>query len=321
MKERDYAIEAYRVFCMFGICFLHASGHVCGHPTQWLANLFYWCVPGFVLITGWFGLRLSVKKIIKLYGMAIYAVIVIQLVRLCFGHPIDWVSAVKMFRSFWFLNAYVILMLMSPALNFLLSNKDKTLIFPILFIAFGWSFLRSVRYVQSFIPVSPGVEPFSCFMMMGVYIIGRWIRDNGWIEKINLRLMVTMGVVSIPLVAIGLCSYASPFSVALAILGFIIFKRGNWAGIVGRWCIWVVPSLFSIYLFHSRGAFGLALMGSAEGWLLDRNVPLILVYLVAATAAFVGGCVLDAPRRVFLALNKCWINNKSKSLMSRRTKT
>ena len=74
--KREESIEAFRVLLMLGICLLHVCGTQCGHPTQWLANMLYWCVPGFVFISGWFGMRFSLKKIIRLYGLALYAALI-----------------------------------------------------------------------------------------------------------------------------------------------------------------------------------------------------------------------------------------------------
>ena len=46
-----------------------------------MSNIVYWCVPGFVFLTGWFGLRFSAWKIAKLYLVAIYAVMVILVLK------------------------------------------------------------------------------------------------------------------------------------------------------------------------------------------------------------------------------------------------
>ena len=298
--KREYSIDCYKIFCMWGICFLHASGHVCHHPTQWLANLFYWCVPGFVFISGWFGVDFSLKKILKLYGIALYVVVVIQMLRMLQGHSLDFIYAVKMFRDFWFLNAYVALMMVSPALNRLTDPDkiDKNVIMPILLLSFGWAFCATIPGVRSFTPISQGVREGSVIMMSGVYIVGRMFRNCELEQWMSSKWRVVCLIISMMFAAFGLCSYTSPFSLVIAIAVFLMFKSNTTCYRIGRFCKWMIPSLFSIYLFHSKGEFGLQIMTNLEEALLIREVPSLAVYLIVAMGAFIAGILLDMPRRI-----------------------
>jgi len=71
--ERNPAIELYRVMLMFGICVLHSITQ-CGHNIPWIANILLSCVVGFVFITGWFGVKFSWWKIIKLYVLSNFCI-------------------------------------------------------------------------------------------------------------------------------------------------------------------------------------------------------------------------------------------------------
>ena len=298
--KRVYSIDCYKIFCMWGICFLHASGHVCCHPTQWLANLFYWCVPGFVFISGWFGIDFSLKKILELYGIALYAVVVIQIIRIVQGNSLDLIYAVKMFRDFWFLNAYVALMMVAPALNKMTdpSKIDKKVIVPLLLLSFGWAFCATVPGVRSLTPISQGVREGSVIMMSGVYIVGRIFRNFEFRQRISNKWWRVGVVMSIILVSFGLCSYTSPFSLFIAISVFLLVKDNAVCNMIGRLSAWMLPSLFSIYLFHSKGEFGLQIMASLEDVLLARGIPLFVIYCIVAMCAFIAGILLDLPRRL-----------------------
>ena len=122
-RRRDCAADAYRIFIMFGICLLHASGSVCGHESWWLSNSLYWCVPGFVFISGFYRVHFSMKKIAKLYWIAAYITGIVSIVKLLLGDAWGLVDAIKLFRSYWFLNAYVVLAMMAPALNILVDEQ------------------------------------------------------------------------------------------------------------------------------------------------------------------------------------------------------
>ena len=75
--KRNPAIELFRVLLMFGICLLHVQTAAGGGR---LTSVLVSCVPGFVMISGWFGIHFSWRKIFMLYGVAVYASLVIPLV-------------------------------------------------------------------------------------------------------------------------------------------------------------------------------------------------------------------------------------------------
>ena len=72
--KRDCSIDVYRVCLMFGICLLHSITQA-GHNVAWAANMLSWCVPGFMFISGWFGIKFSIAKVLKLYGISFYCAI------------------------------------------------------------------------------------------------------------------------------------------------------------------------------------------------------------------------------------------------------
>lgn len=74
-KPRDTSVELYRVSLMFGICLLH-SITFSDHVRPWMANVLLSCVNGFVLISGWYGMRFAPSKILRLYGVALFAAVV-----------------------------------------------------------------------------------------------------------------------------------------------------------------------------------------------------------------------------------------------------
>ena len=63
--KRDARIEFFRCMLMFGICLLHTVGNS-GHNDYWLSSMLAFCVDGFVLISGYFGIKFSWKKILSL---------------------------------------------------------------------------------------------------------------------------------------------------------------------------------------------------------------------------------------------------------------
>ena len=68
---------------------------------------------------------------------------------------------------------------------------------------------------------------------------------------------------------------------------------------LGRVCVWLGPSMFSIYLFHSHTA-SFVYMQRFEDCLLGAHLPLALMYVVTAVLVFLLCVVADLPRRLIL---------------------
>ena len=69
-KKRNVGIELFRILMMLGI----VAVHVCGHSdfvSVRLRNLATTCIVGFVMISGYFGIRFAPSKLIRLYALAI----------------------------------------------------------------------------------------------------------------------------------------------------------------------------------------------------------------------------------------------------------
>lgn len=118
--KRNASIELFRCLCMFGVCLLHAldqGGYADAH--RGLDNLMTPSVVGFLFISGWFGIKLKYKGIVKLLGIGIYCALVVTTIYE-FGYLGNrsvevlakrfWVYYINA----WFLWTYLALMLVAP---------------------------------------------------------------------------------------------------------------------------------------------------------------------------------------------------------------
>ena len=81
-------MELYRVALTLGICLLHSitmTGNKPGFVMGRVGYLLYSCVIGFVFISGWYGVRLSFRKIGWLVSIWAYVSIVLSLIALSIG--------------------------------------------------------------------------------------------------------------------------------------------------------------------------------------------------------------------------------------------
>ena len=101
MKQRNMSLELMRLCMVFGIVLLHVitqSGYleVGGPFTRKFINLLYPCVAGFVFLSGYFGIRFSWGKVMRLVGLFVFYVLV-------FSFPFNHSAAMHRLTHDWFL--------------------------------------------------------------------------------------------------------------------------------------------------------------------------------------------------------------------------
>ena len=308
-QPRNLSIECYRVLLMLGICLLHSITQgpynkdwfifgVAG-PSKLLAT----CVNGFVFISGWYGIRTNFQKIAKLYLVALACGLVFAPIALCFGLWTPSDLLVKILRwgtTQWFLSAYVVLMLVAPVINYFVETAPRKILLPGL-CALGalglWSFGTDVPFVGRLVPNTPGLGAYSALSLIMTYTLARVCAVHLW-DILTQRRFVILFFASILCVMFGLGRYSSPFSIIVAGGIFVLFERVIW---VPNWCgrlaTLLAPSMFSVYLLHSDGHDGFALITKFEQFLTGGGVNHYLACVLTAVVVFACCVLLDVPRR------------------------
>lgn len=299
---------------MFGICLLHSITHG-GHNIAWIANMLSWCVPGFMFISGWYGIKFSIGKVFRLYGISLYCAavfVVFDSVVLSSVGCLLWSDCLlrvyKITIGQWFLNAYVVVMCFVPIINLAIDRMIIKELYPLVFLVFGWSFATTLP-INGFIPSSAGLTAYSSLTLLGVYVVARFFRklhdEGGRFFKIVSNKMVMLLILGVSLVmaAIGLGDYNSPFAVAIAGSVFFIFMNLTVPSWLGKVCVWLGPSMFSVYLSHSHG-YAWGYFKIMENYLLANSVPVSMVYVLTAIVVFIVCIVADLPRRTIMIFNR-----------------
>lgn len=315
--QRDTTTDLMRFGFMFMICLVHAVGCDNSRWTHWLTNISFAGVLGFVLISGYYGIRFSWYKVLKIEEVGIScALTVVTLAALC--NPSEFTSAyfaqevLRLFKGYWFVHAYVVMMIFSNLLTSqtLIHSNAKTLspFLPVIFIVYVWSFLGHLPGIRKLIPLTPGLEPFGGITLFAVYLVGRLYRLQNWDAKLKLRwvipLMVVCGLAVASVIpptngwAGILARYNSPFLLGFALGLFWLLRR------IPVWSVpWHVkilqvltPSVFSVYLIHCND-YGCVAFVKLEKLLSQFGLTGIPAYFVLAAAAFFAGFLLDSPRR------------------------
>lgn len=182
--ERNSIFELLRIICIFGIVSMHSSIFVSAMYSNNgigkvicldLVNLFNVCVSLFVLISGYFSIRYSHKKLFSFWWQVFCCSLISIPLHYLHTHSLNFVYLTSslfpiLSNKYWFASSYLILMVFSPILNIAtetMSKKSFTITLAIILLVFC---ILPTLFCYS-LP-GTGKGPFHLFMM---YLLGRYI--------------------------------------------------------------------------------------------------------------------------------------------------
>lgn len=342
---RKSNFELCRLVCMFCIVthhlFIHNSA-VTGdiYYTRALSTLFTLGVPTFVMLSGYFGIKRSLRGFLHLVAQVFfYSCIILLISKFVFHEPVEIVQILNLFRpatqsGYWFINTYILLFLVSPYLNLLLQTLSKR------------------QYISMLVTLTVLVCYFGCvaknkycderslLMFCYLYSLGRFIRlyyQEGYsFPKIGNRPCLLFSVLCVSLfILISFLPFGPSkiinslfsswdrigklFMVILFVLCFSSLK------IQSSFINTLAQSSFAIYLIHGnyivtyhRWFYDIY---SKYGVMVD-NIHLKLLYLLVCAIVICVFCILVDRVRIFLfkifKINQGidWIDNKVRNIIS-----
>lgn len=269
-QRRNSSIELLRLICILGIITMHTFGRF--YQTATGINLLYGTlinsvfnmgVSIFMLISGYYGIKFSIEKVIKIEIMVLtYSILDAMLSYVITGRYSLWELPKAVFpiatRKYWYLSVYVVFCFFSQYINLIpikLSKRKFSQFLILLFVFF--SIMPTITYYEILGDGGKGVVN-----MLLVYLIGRYIR----IYNINLERKKLAGftffVVGIGTLLNYLCAQVcggvgvmAPFArdnsitIVLGSIGvFLIFLSWNFYSAVINY---VASYVLAIYIIES----------------------------------------------------------------------
>ncbi len=287
-KQRDSGIELFRIVAMLLVVVVHTDGKALHGPStiafsvniadaalritvQMLAVV---CVDCFVVISGWFGIKTTVRGMASLLFQAAFISVGAYCAIAATGHTAfttdGLLDSLDVLHIYWFLTSYLGLMVLAPALNALAEHATKGQLRQA--IAWYAAFTFIVGWVGDMGGLNWGYSTMSFIL---IYLLMRYMRLYGqsiiashsswWWAGTYAAIALACSIV---ITAIGfrgdgaslnwaymhLCAYDSPTTIAGSICLFFAFSRIHFTSkIVNR----IAASAFSVYLLHcSPALFG-----------------------------------------------------------------
>lgn len=302
--KRDNNVELFRCICMLGVVCIHAFTWA-NHPSHGLSAICSASLIGFVMISAWYGIHFRVSKFIRLIATVV-ACVAIGMVLVPNGGGNVIKEFLMRLRSYWYVWAYVFMMLFSPVVDGFVeccddARKLVAAFFSVGFLLWGWSFLVTVK-VSPYIPTMAGFGDCSGVVLFCVYAETRLMLKIGWIDKINSKvlLIVPLFMISGMFVFMGFRHSNSIFAYLFALNAILLVKRVSIGDRVGRVFRFIAPSMFSVYLLH------MPFYSKFANWEMaiyeHTCFPHVVSQFLLAIIVFSCAVILDMPRRFFVML-------------------
>ena len=309
--QRNSSIELYRIIATFAVLIVHFNGWFLGdwplpdynisNPTLFrtgqmvIEALSIICVNMFVIISGYFSIKLRLRSIIKLYIYLALIYIPLYLLRYVSTH--EFVLSDLLERCFvisyagYFIQCYFMLMILSPVLNSFIEKYGRdSLKWVLLFwgVEFWFSCVMNVEELGY-------NHGFSVIHFVLMYMIARCIRlyeDD--IKKIKQSvwvfgyLLLTFIVIVSHIAGIKWCwDYSNPVIVLSSVCSFLPFLYKTY---YNRVINWIASGTLAVYIIHVTYRIRLVLE-RLDMQLLETNIyPL---YLVKISFVMLGVFVLS----------------------------
>lgn len=297
---RDIGTDLFRCIMMLLIVLHHAIVHTQFNNCPALKPLFMLSnmgVVGFLVVSGWYGVRLTGRKVYSIGGQIIGYGLLFSLLSFPLANSNVIPKHVLSVGNAWYGVAYLALLCVSPILNsgieVLHNQGNGRLALLVVFALLTVDWLSRV-FGLGFSVSGFGSHTFGTFLC--VYCIVRLIRFefaaniNSWT---NLR-SVAIGCCAVCVMALirqDWISYNNPILVVLTTIIFLCFQ-GLDVGLRLQSVIrYIVPSLFAVYLIHDPHIAGKAIMIAIPfGWIYGQANRWILFPVMVVAVYF--ACIL-----------------------------
>ena len=269
-KYRQSNFELLRLVCMLMVMTGHASGYVeekdlvgtFGVSKLLVNQLCLISVDVFVMISGWFGIKASIKGVAKFLFQIWFLASLCYFLFMALGLPVSFTKDLLPYLLFgsgyWFAVSYLILYALSPVLNAFLehaSQKEVASTLAAFFLAaFVYGFLLNTGCFNF------GFSPLS---FIGLYLLAGYVRRYSgklfsFSKRTDFFIYLCVSVLSALMFWFGYKWFGmgfhlnhndSPLAIIASLYFLLLFSKTHFQN---RFVNWLAVSSFAIYLIHEN---------------------------------------------------------------------
>lgn len=271
--ERNSAFELLRLIAQYMIvvyhvilfCYLQNEASLTPEIHKAICIPLHIGVILYVLISGYFGIRFSLKGVVKIIAnLFLYGFVFAVIGHFCLG---DHFGPSKFFfisnSPFWFVNVYLMLYMIAPLLNVVISRLSKNNRLLLLLLLWASGYVGLLGFDDS-LHAGKNLLNFILVYLIGntLSIYKEYLNAVPIWKIIMAYIVVNVLSISIYLLAVGSSieelnydiafRYNSPLLILNAVIFFIPFMRMKFHS---KAVNYLAGSCFAIYLIHSSNLF------------------------------------------------------------------
>lgn len=263
----------------------------------------------FVLISGWFGIRTKVKSVLRFVLQCLFYSLIIYLIMLCLGRAkFDWKSVQNVLffvNSFWFVKAYMMLMILAPILNAFVEHADER--------QFRWLLVAFFVFQSIYGWLTTGAawleRGYSVVAFIGLYMLARYVRlypsrpftlHRKYDMLIYWIIVIAQTVVLLVMIRHGrtpdtcdkVFRLTSPFVIAEALYLMLYFSKLNFQN---KFVNWMAGSCFAVFLIQQNPYFGRPIYAHTlqHIYAISSGPVCVLLFAAYILIIFVSAILLD----------------------------
>ena len=324
VRIRESNFELLRIIAMFMILILHADFIALGVPGKedflsspitsiikiLLEELCIVAVNVFVLLSGWFRIKPSVKGFCKFVYQCLFFSVGIFLFMFMSGRAefslrevagcFFWTQA----DSYWFITSYICLYLFAPVLNIFIDNVDRSTYIKVL-IAF---FIFQTLYAFLGGGADFFMKGYSAMSFIGLYLLASFVRKfiN---SSVYSKSVYFIGYISISLISTAIfvfciftdfsfisdrfLAYSNPLVIFSSLCLLLFFSKLSFNN---RFINSLSVSVFAVYLLHCNPHVFDLYIESIRAVVIKQTVNEYLLVLVIVCIWFLIAIIIDQLR-------------------------
>ena len=277
-KERQSNIELLRIIAMAMILILHADALSLSIPTiedfrvsplgfsvrHLFESLCIGSVDVFILISGYFGIRPSIKSFSKFISQCLFFFVSIYIIAILTGISNLTITGVRevffLTPINWFITAYIGLYLLAPILNVFIDNADRKQHRNVIIAFYVFQTIYGCTGAAQFF-----VDGYGTLSFIGLYLLARYIKIYPplLIEKPRAVYLLVYLISCLALFALQFVpiifgrsipyisdyNYINPIVLLMSVSLLIYFTKIDFQSKVVNW---IAASSFAVFLLHSN---------------------------------------------------------------------
>lgn len=268
-KERNSSVEIFRIIATFLVLIVHFNGWFVGMPEKFIGiftpftigqtlieSLSCTCVNCFLIITGWYGLRIKWKHIWTIYSIVVFIYVPFYVVTAIYTHDFSIKRLIWEFfaigKESYYVQSYLMLLFLSPILNSFVKKFGKS-ITPYILCFWGVEFFLDCICKNKCLGFGNGYE-LTHFVFM--YLLGQcaFLNRNKLLSFTNIGRNIVIyigGMFIISLMYFASVSwsfaYTNPLNIIMGFSLFLIFEKRTFHS---RAINWISKSTLAVYIAH-----------------------------------------------------------------------